>query len=73
MSHGERGGSRVSVDGSNSAALSTINVGLSEQAKSGYKSCRFWNLREQGLFIPSKELARQCLNARQEASLGHTP
>jgi hypothetical protein len=64
VSHGERGGSRVSEDGSDSAALSTISVGSNERIRTGYESCRLWNLSEQSLSIPSKELPRQWLDTR---------
>jgi hypothetical protein len=64
VSHGERGGSRLSEDGSNSAALSTIGVGLTERTESGYESCRLWNLRELSLSMLSKELLRQWLDTR---------
>src|SRR5215204_3513785 len=64
VSHGERAGSRVSEDGSNSAALSSISVGPTERAESGYASCRLWNPRELSFSILSRELLRQWLDTR---------
>jgi hypothetical protein len=64
VSHGERGDSRVSEDGINSAALSMISVGLTERARFDYESCRWRNLREQSLSSLCKELPRQWLDTR---------
>ena len=64
LSHGERRGSQVSEDGSNSAALSTVSAGPTARGGCGYESCRSWNPGEESSSIPRKELVRQRLDMR---------